>query len=111
MFQESLPEFLRRFRRNKRLVLHLDADLYSSTLFVLASTASMLRPGDLLFFDEFATPAHEFRAFIDCEKAFGFKYEVIGAVNNLNQVCFKIAWVPGPRRENTADQKLTSALV
>jgi O-methyltransferase len=105
MFQESLPEFLRRFRRNKRLVLHLDADLYSSTLFVLTSMASMLRPGDLLFFDEFATPAHEFRAFDDCVKAFGFRYEVVGAVNNFNQVCFKVAWVPGLPSRNIAEER------
>jgi len=83
MFQDTLPRFLRDFARNKRLVLHLDADLYSSTLFVLTSVASLLRPGDLLPFDEFAAPAHEFRAFDDFVKAFGLCYEVVGAVNAL----------------------------
>ena len=108
MFQESLPKFLPGLRRNKRLVLHLDADLYSSTLFVLASIASLLRPGDLLFFDEFATPAHEFRAFDDCVKAFGFRYDMIGAVNDLNQVCFKVTWVPGMPLCTIDDETLTS---
>ncbi|MFY9743488.1 MAG: glycosyltransferase [Candidatus Sulfotelmatobacter sp.] len=106
MFQETLPEFIRRFKRNKKLVLHLDADLYSSTLFVLTSIASMLTPGDLLFFDEFATPRHEFRAFSDCVKAFGIKCDVVGAVNGFNQVCFKIAAIPNRPCRNIAGETL-----
>jgi hypothetical protein len=108
MFQQTLPGFLRKFRRSKRLILHLDADLYSSTLFVLTSVASLLRPGDLLFFDEFASPVHEFRAFADCVKAFGFQYEVIGAVNNFNQVCFKVVGAPSIPHLGIDEVRLTS---
>lgn len=89
LFQQTLPAFLANFTRRTRLVLHLDADLYSSTLFVLSSVAGLLRPGDLLFFDEFATPTDEFRAFDDFARAFFFRYQLIGAVNNFNQVCLK----------------------
>ena len=53
LFQETLPEFLRGFCRPGPLVVHLDADLYSSTLFALSSIGTILRAGDLLFFDEF----------------------------------------------------------
>jgi O-methyltransferase len=95
LFQETLPKFVQGFARNKKLVIHLDADLYSSTLFVLVSVASLLRPGDLLFFDEFATPTHEFRAFNDFVKAYGLQYEVIGAVNNFNQLCLKVVAMRG----------------
>jgi O-methyltransferase len=89
LFQNTVPQFLSKFTRRNRLVLHLDADLYSSTLFVLTSVSRLVIPGDLLFFDEFATPTDEFRAFDDFARAFLFRYELIGAVNNLNQVCLK----------------------
>ena len=41
LFQETLPSFLHNFQTNQRKVIHFDADLYSSTLYVL----TMLRPG------------------------------------------------------------------
>jgi O-methyltransferase len=98
LFQDTLPGFLRNFARGKRLVLHLDADLYSSTLFVLASVAPLLQPGDLLFFDEFATPNHEFLALDHFVRAFGFEYRVIGMVNNFNQLCLKAINMAGASR-------------
>jgi hypothetical protein len=90
LFQATLPEFLRRFCRRGRLIVHLDADLYSSTLFALTSIGPFLAPGDLLFFDEFADPSNEFRAFEDFARAYLLTSEVIGAVNNFNRVCLKV---------------------
>jgi O-methyltransferase len=90
MFQQTLPRFLDGFMRRGRIVLHLDADLYSSTLFVLASMAGLLRPGDLLFFDEFSTPRHEFQAFHDFAKIMYLRYQLVGAVNNFAQVCLSV---------------------
>lgn len=91
LFQETLRPFLHGFSRNGHLVVHLDADLYSSTLFVLTSIGTALKPGDLLFFDEFADPLHEFRAFEDFAKSYRFGYEVLGEVNNFNQVCLRVS--------------------
>lgn len=91
LFQETIARFLAGFTPKGRLVLHLDADLYSSTLCALTSLASLLQPDDLLFFDEFANPAHEFRAFDDFAKSFQLQFKLIGAVNNFNQVCFKMS--------------------
>jgi len=91
LFQETLPAFLSGYKRKDRLVVHMDADLYSSTLFVLTNLATLFRPGDLLIFDEFAVPTHEFRAFSDFVSAFGVKYEVLGAVNRHLQVAMRIA--------------------
>jgi O-methyltransferase len=37
--------------------------MFTSTLFVLTTPAPFLKPGDLIFFDEFSCPLDEFRAF------------------------------------------------
>lgn len=71
-------------------VLHMDADLYSSTLFALTAMAPYLRNGDIIFFDEFNVPNHEFAAWNEFVRCYYIKYEVLGAVNNFYQTCFKI---------------------
>ena len=42
-----------------RLVVNLDADMFTSTLFVLSTLAPYLKFGDLIFFDEFSCPLDE----------------------------------------------------
>jgi len=91
LFQDTLPRFLSRFVRNgQRVIVNMDADIYSSTLFVLASIASVLRPRDVLLFDEFLDPLHEFRAFEDFCEGYGLKYEVLGTTVDLNRVCLMV---------------------
>ena len=90
LFQDTLPDYLRAHNFRHRKVVHLDADLYSSTLFVLTSLAPHLRPSDILIFDEFGVPTHEFRAFDDFAAAYRFEYEVLGAVNNYLQVALRV---------------------
>jgi hypothetical protein len=63
LFQDTLGQFLSKTTLNKRLVVHLDADLYSSTLYCLFALRSHLKCGDLVIFDEFDITTHEFRAF------------------------------------------------
>lgn len=89
LFQDTLGPFLERTEPRNRMVVHLDADLYSSTLFVLTSLAPRLKPGDVLLFDEFGVPMHEYRAFMDFLSAYPFDYEVLGAVNNYLHVAMK----------------------
>jgi O-methyltransferase len=92
LFQDTLYKFLEEYRKNEQAtrVLHLDADLYSSTLFALTMMAPYLKKGDILFFDEFNIPNHEFAAWNDFVRSYYIKYEVVGAVNNFYQTCFKI---------------------
>ncbi len=85
LFQQTLPGFLRSYSAGKRKVIHLDADLYSSTLFVLTSLSPYLRKNDILFFDEFNVPLHEYKAFTEWVSSFYIEYEVLGAVNNFYQ--------------------------
>lgn len=90
LFQDTLPPFLETYAPTRRKLVHIDADLYSSTLFVLTRLAPYLRPGDILLFDEFGVPTHEFRAFTDFEAAYRVAYELVGAVNNYLQVALKL---------------------
>lgn len=92
LFQDSFPEFLKTYSspEEKMKVIHLDADLFSSTLFALTSMAPYLRKGDILLFDEFNVPNHEFLAFrIFCESYY-VRTRLIGAVNNYLQVALII---------------------
>jgi hypothetical protein len=68
----------------------MDADLYSSTLFALTMMAPFLRNGDIVLFDEFNIPNHEFAAWSDFVRSYYIRYEVIGAVNNFYQIAIKI---------------------
>lgn len=90
LFQDTLYRFLTSFKSDRRTVVHLDADLYSSTLFVLTQFAPKLKPGDILLFDEFGVPTHEFRAFTDVAWAYRIRYKLLGAVNNYMQIALKI---------------------
>lgn len=90
LFQDTLPGFLKSYNSVKRKVINLDADLYSSTLYVLASLAPYLNKGDIIFFDEFGVPLHEFRAVEDFFNSFYIKYEVLAACNNYFQIAVKI---------------------
>lgn len=70
--------FLRDFRPRSRLVIHNDADLYSSTLYALSTLDPLLRPRSTLILDEFANPLHEWRAFRDYITTFGRSDRVLG---------------------------------
>ena len=90
-FQESLEPFLETWRPRNRLVIHLDADLYTSTLYVLCTLNRHLIPGTFLFFDEFAFVTEEFRALVDYTSAFGRTAKpVANAGEFYNKICFEI---------------------
>ncbi|MFH1008920.1 MAG: TylF/MycF/NovP-related O-methyltransferase [Candidatus Latescibacterota bacterium] len=90
LFQKTLPIFLKEFHSDRKLVIHLDADLYSSTLYVLTAVAPVLKGGDILIFDEFGVPSHEFRAFTDFVHSYYLEYELLAASNNYLQIAVKV---------------------
>jgi O-methyltransferase len=90
LFQDTLPAFVKRADLSRRLVFNMDADLFTSTFYVLAMFAPYLKPGDIFFFDEFDCPLDEYRAFDDFIRSFRLKYEVLGATPGYTRVCIKI---------------------
>jgi len=49
-----------------------------------------LKPGDILFFDEFNVPLHEFKAFKEFTEKFYVKLLPISQVNTFYQVAFMV---------------------
>ncbi|HOE06040.1 MAG TPA: class I SAM-dependent methyltransferase [Bacteroidales bacterium] len=90
LFQQTLPGFLTSFEFKNRKVIHMDADLYTATLYVLTSIAPYLNKGDIIMFDEFNVPMHEFKAFTEFVNSYYIDFEVLGAVNNFYQIAVKI---------------------
>jgi O-methyltransferase len=91
LFQNTVPGFLKSTPPQNSVVkiLHMDADLYSATLFALTSFAPWLQKGDIIIFDEFNVPNHEFAAWNDFVRSYYIEYEVMGGVNNYYQTAFK----------------------
>jgi hypothetical protein len=62
-FDETLPRFI--VPDNDQIILNVDCDLYSSAATVLHWAEPYLRPGTLIYFDEFSDRDHEMRAFYE----------------------------------------------
>ena len=93
IFQESLHPFIesnKNLLQTKPKIIHLDADLFSSTIFVLSQLYPYLRKGDIIFFDEFNVANHEFLAYKIFTESFYVKLRPIGAVNNFYQTAFVV---------------------
>ena len=91
LFQDTLLNTIPKIGFEKKTIVHIDGDLYSSALFSLSILYPYLKKGDLIIFDEFVVPLHEFRAFDDFLKSFYLKLEPVGAINNYLQIIFEIS--------------------
>jgi O-methyltransferase len=90
-FQDSLPTFLVSFQPANRLVVHLDADLFTSTLYCLTMLHHHLKPGTLLMFDEFSSVTHEYRALLAYTESYLREFRPVALVGNaFDQVCVEI---------------------
>jgi hypothetical protein len=90
LFQDTLVPFLEQYKSDRKKLIHMDADLFSATIFSLSQLYRYLNEGDVILFDEFAVPKHEFMAFKIFTESFYVKYEVIAAANNYLFVAIKI---------------------
>jgi O-methyltransferase len=90
-FQQTLCLFTAEHREellNRPKLVHLDADLFSSTIFVLSQLYPFLKKGDMLLFDEFNVANHEFFAYKIFTEAFYVNLKLVGAQNNYYQTAF-----------------------
>ena len=66
IFQDTLNGFLDEHgkgMRGRKKLIHMDADLFSATLFALSQLYPYLEKGDIIMFDEFNVYDHEFMAY------------------------------------------------
>jgi O-methyltransferase len=82
LFQTTLPDFLKDFTAKSRLIINCDADLYTSTLYVLATLNHLIVPGSIVVFDEFST-MQEFRAFRDFTQSFMRNYKLLAVAERF----------------------------
>ena len=91
VFQDTLDPFLEKFKSDKRLVIHNDSDMYSSTLYTLAQLNKIAVKGTIIIFDEFSSALHEFRALEDYCSAYGREYKVLaGTKKYFTQVAIQL---------------------
>jgi hypothetical protein len=93
IFQDTLPGFLTdegSSIKGMQKLIHLDADLFSSTIFVLSQLYPYINKGDLIIFDEFNVANHEFFAFKIFTEAFYVKLRPVAAQNNFYQTAFVV---------------------
>jgi hypothetical protein len=87
-FDATLPEYTP--PAHERLVLHLDADLYSSTKTVLDALERHIVPGSYVLFDEFSDRMHELRAFDEFLRAHpGWRFRLVAVDTILARVAFE----------------------
>lgn len=89
-FQQTLPRFVREQSFAMPLVAHLDADLYSSTLYVLFTLAPFLKPGDILLFDDFPDTLHVFRALSDFLAAYPLPLQPVARNQEMRRIAVRV---------------------
>ena len=87
LFQKTLLGFLEQTKLSNRLVINVDCDLYSATLYVLTMLDRYFQPGTIIIFDDFYSMSHEFKAFIDYDRSYGRLWRPLGRM----PYCFKTA--------------------
>ena len=90
LFQDTLVRFLQGFEIRNQLVVHIDCDLYSATLFCLATLDRHMPRGTVLIFDEFYDVLHEFRAFREYNEAFKRSWRGLAYTHHYTQVALRL---------------------
>ena len=75
-FDDTLPRFT--VPDHDQLIINVDSDLYSSALTVLRWAEPYIRPGSLIYFDEFSDRDHEMRAFSEWRAQSPYKVRPLG---------------------------------
>jgi len=95
LFKDTLIPFLQQMGEDAFLAYaNIDCDLYTSTLDVLEAMHGRIVPGTILIFDEYICHPtwrqDEFRAWRECCKRFGWKYEYLAFSLSTKQAVVRI---------------------
>jgi Methyltransferase domain len=86
-FEETLPRYVP--PPHDRLIINIDADLYSSTICALSHLTPYIRPGTIIYFDELCELNHEIKAFHDFITQTGHKFRPIAATPLFDKAAFE----------------------
>jgi hypothetical protein len=86
-FDQTLPSYDP--PAHEVLVVICDADLHSSTTFVLNAIEKLIVPGTYLYFDEFHHQFDELRAFREFTQRTGMRFSLVGATRTLSNVMWQ----------------------
>jgi hypothetical protein len=104
-FEDTLPHFT--VPDNDQIILNVDCDLYSSTATVLRWAEPYLRPGTLIYFDEFPDRDHERKAFNElCERS-SLQFKPVAVARNGTHWLFET--LKGTPSEVTSYSPATAA--
>jgi hypothetical protein len=98
LFDQTLPSFVRDHQQDLPiLLLHMDADLYSSTVTVLDSLKKNIVPGTMIIFDEYINypgwQLDEFRAWQQFCKQHQVTYDYVGLVSRHQKVAVRVTGI------------------
>ncbi len=94
-FKDTLPEFVKNMGTEEPIAfLHIDCDLYSSTICALNVLAPLIREGTIIVFDEFYNypnyKDHEFKALNEFLETHSLKAEYLAYCKTHEQVAIRI---------------------
>ena len=85
-FEQTLPGY--QLPEHDVLVITLDADLYSSTIYVLRHLRAYIKAGTYVYLDDMSRPDHEPRALDEFMQETGLKFRPLAADVTLNNAFF-----------------------
>ncbi|HLJ21868.1 MAG TPA: class I SAM-dependent methyltransferase [Stellaceae bacterium] len=93
-FADTLPRFLGEHAGDGVAFVHIDCDIYASTVTVLAQLGDRLRSGAILVFDEYFNypnwQRHEWRAFQEFVRDTGVAYTYLGFAQKNGHVAVRL---------------------
>jgi hypothetical protein len=87
-FDNTVPQFLQTYVPQDQLWIHIDADLYGSTLQVLTYLNRYMLPGTVIMFDEIEDLENEFKALCDFEAMSDKTLSLAAATDDGRQAVF-----------------------
>ena len=86
-FEQTLPAY--KLPKHDVLVVNMDADLYSSTIYVLRMLKDSINSGTYIYFDELNHVEHEWKAFVEFQSETGLVFQPVAADRSLAFAVFK----------------------